>query len=159
MSLSKEQLLIPRIKISEEGYPGMPFEAGGIYTLVPVTDGTFNLWASHTFGIRLEEKEWKRYPSIFRPLQWWQEREESDMPEYVKLTGPITHRVNMPSYMHVSMWEKAEIDYPTMIGQWFSYPDDYQAPYKGGARINAVHFVPATLEEYNAYKASQEVKP
>ena len=35
----------------------------------------------------------EKYPHLFRPLSWWEFREEKDMPEYVKVHGNEIHKV------------------------------------------------------------------
>lgn len=41
----------------------------------------------------LATKEYDKYPHLFRPLSWWEFREEKDMPEYVKVHGNEIHKV------------------------------------------------------------------
>jgi len=64
MTVQIEQLLKPRFKIIAD-YPGNVREIGSISTEI------------HT------AEYFRKFPSNFRELQWWEEREVSEMPEYV----------------------------------------------------------------------------
>ena len=82
--LSTEQLLMPRYKvIAVNGfhYPNSPFLDGEILTeqskgvYISVTkDGTNSFYDRHP----------ENYPHLFKRLEWWEHRDASEMPMYVK---------------------------------------------------------------------------
>jgi hypothetical protein len=66
--MNTEDILKPRYKVIAD-YPRSPYVIGNI-----ISD---------------DDKEYtceymSRFPAIFKPLEWWEDREESDMPKYVK---------------------------------------------------------------------------
>lgn len=63
--MKTEELLKPRFKLIAD-YPGNTQEIGN----VTVEVSTANYF--------------RKYPANFRELQWWEDREIEDMPEYVK---------------------------------------------------------------------------
>lgn len=83
--MSIEQLLNPRVKLSVK-YPGQPVPTGtilhryerGVQVYYVDTPGTI-LTPGCVFEEIVDE-----YPHLFKPLQWWEERKDEDMPEYIK---------------------------------------------------------------------------
>lgn len=78
--MTKEELLKPRYKVIAD-YPGSPYKIGDILFYMK-SYSTVSYLPTTTYCdkfIRIEN-----YPHIFRKLEWWEEREEQDMPEYVK---------------------------------------------------------------------------
>lgn len=67
MPLTVEQLMAVRYKVIAD-YPYSPYKAGQIIT--PNTGSGLHILL-------------KGFPNIFSDLEWWQEREVSEMPEYV----------------------------------------------------------------------------
>lgn len=67
--MTTEELLQPRYKVIAD-YPGNVAYVGEIY--------------EDDICIRWNEQKFKKYPHLFRKLEWWEERDEKDMPEYVK---------------------------------------------------------------------------
>lgn len=78
MPLSKQELLIPRYKVIAD-YPGSHEKVGTIITLgLPNEHDGWDM-------VYLSENEHRlpKYPHIYKWLEWWEEREASDMPEYI----------------------------------------------------------------------------
>src|SRR4051812_36607757 len=48
----------------------------------------------------INENEIDNYPAIFRKLEWWEMREESDMPEYILIKSEP---------FHVTSWEESAL--------------------------------------------------
>jgi hypothetical protein len=67
-TMTVEELLNPRWKVMAD-YPNSPFNVGDIHSFM------FAATAKIVFGT---------WPHLFRELQWWEEREEKDLPKYVK---------------------------------------------------------------------------
>jgi len=74
-----DELLKPRYVLENE-YPECPFNNGDILT----QRGQSNAFGieDNPYGILQEDLD--KFPYLFRKLEWWQERSESEMPEYVK---------------------------------------------------------------------------
>lgn len=70
--MTNEELLSPRYKVIA-GYPGSLYPTGYII------DEADNLE-----GFTFFSTEVHKYPHIFKPLAWYEEREEKDMPSYVR---------------------------------------------------------------------------
>jgi len=88
-TLSVEELMKPRYKVSEEGYPDMIFYSGQILTLSHIDDLT-----KQPFWKSPKRNDWyepffNRFPSIFKRLEWWEERRLEEMPEYIKFYLPL----------------------------------------------------------------------
>lgn len=75
------ELLKPRRKVVAD-YPNSPFRIGDILTLA---EAPVERWDNNRTGMR-HNIEVDLYPHLFRKLEWYEERDEKDMPEYVKST-------------------------------------------------------------------------
>jgi len=64
-----DDLMKPRYKVIAD-YPDNEFSVGEILPDEVVSN---------------EEDEILKYPHLFKKLEWWEERRESEMPEYVKI--------------------------------------------------------------------------
>lgn len=74
MSLTKEQLMAPRYKVIAL----WPFTCN--YKIGYIIHESENLEGATFF-----KTEVHKYPHLFKPLQWWEERLPEEMPEYVKV--------------------------------------------------------------------------
>lgn len=72
----------PRFKCIAD-YPGSDYSVGQI---IPLTNHHSNEFYSRTEDDDVIEQEsfYKQYPHIFKRLQWWEDRDISELPEYVK---------------------------------------------------------------------------
>jgi hypothetical protein len=66
-----QELLKPRYKVIED-YPFSDCKLGEIFTEGKLEAAFFN--------------NLSKYPHLFRKLEWWEERDEKDMPEYLRTT-------------------------------------------------------------------------
>jgi hypothetical protein len=73
-----------------------------------------------------------KFPSVFKPLQWWEHRELSELPEYVKMV----HKNYEYSVQKVSKWD-TETGY-IITEDWGSYQ-------------HLKYFQPATETDYLNY--------
>lgn len=131
MPLTKEQLLMPRVKCVIR-YPDSRFPVGAILyqdfedpELYNFIDANKRLWI-------LESPQ--LYPETFIPLPWWSDRGISDLPEYVKRSDGSIVRV-----LHYG--------YSEGEGELYLVIDDLEIP-------NYMDYLspePSTLEEYAAY--------
>ena len=139
---SKEELLVPRYKVSEQGYPCMPFEPNEILLLDQIDKD--NIFKTGYFFIR-KARFWyesflKSFPSIFRKLEWWEERSIEDMPEYVMNTTPD----NTSQYHKVKQWHQSE-------SKWEPFFAQLVGDVVEDRRFSIAFFQPATFDEYNAF--------
>lgn len=80
-----KDLMQPRVKIMLK-YPDMPFKVGQVLYLI----GVNNYYVDHksiNIGGWISVASVNECRFIFKPLPWHQERDISEMPEYVKLSG------------------------------------------------------------------------
>ncbi len=120
--LSIDELMITRFKVVAN-YPKSTYKIGAII---------------HCFDVKLmNESYFKTYPAIFQLLEWWMERKEGDMPEYVKqLNGESVYKV------------RTHFDYEDSKGWGFV------ADHDGVNRYYSKYF-PATEADYLTYKQSK----
>src|SRR4051812_21904892 len=79
--MTKENLLKPRFKVIAS-YPKSIYAVGDIIYL---PDPNW-MYADETY---CKEDFFEDYPAIFRKLEWWEERDMKDMPEYVSYNYSI----------------------------------------------------------------------
>lgn len=78
-SAKAEELLKPRYKVIAD-WPGGDYLPGDIFTMEPDEDGTMLDKIHFVF-----EHTCKKYPHLFKPLQWYEDRPKEEMPQYVKV--------------------------------------------------------------------------
>lgn len=126
-----EELLKPRYKVVAE-YPGSPLLLEDILTYDE--RGYFYNFNMHCV-INPE-----RYPAIFKPLEWWEERAADEMPEYVKdnYCGEV-HKVS--AWTGINSFGRPLYTYKQKSGN-------------EGQTFVGITIVPATKEEYGQYQSS-----
>jgi hypothetical protein len=80
--MTPEQLLIPRYEVNEHGYPDMIFEPNQIISLNRIDKDGNPYWRLRK-GANWFKPFFNKFPNIFKPLQWWERREEKDLPQFV----------------------------------------------------------------------------
>lgn len=103
-------LLAPKFKVTAK-YLFSPYEIGDI---IETNDNYNSVHLATTNEIEMgEQKEVEHfydindcslYPAIFKKLEWWEEREEKDMPEYVKFKHK-TQFFDQNEVVHVKKWK------------------------------------------------------
>lgn len=80
--MTAEELLLPRVKhIAPYPLSRMYFNVGDIL----IFDGfSYKPMGINPHGISMAKDLIESYPHIFRPMDWWEERREMDMPMYLK---------------------------------------------------------------------------
>jgi hypothetical protein len=120
--MTPEELLKPRYKVIAD-YPGNVQTVGHIYKIIG-NEESIQYWCS--------EKD--KYPHIFKKMEWWEERNKKDLPEYLKSKDEKIGRVD----------------------KWKSNNDT--TPYYavvGRFAWDCRYFTPATKEEYEQYLSQQ----
>jgi hypothetical protein len=84
--MTPEELLKPRYKVIAP-YPDMPFSVGQVLLLQKHKEGWEYTWAEHDGFHSMTDLEMSEFPHLFKEMEWWEEREEKDMPEYVKINA------------------------------------------------------------------------
>jgi hypothetical protein len=155
MPLSVEELLRPRYKVIAD-YFFNPYKLGDIITLPKNNRSVHLTTTSHTdeFGDRVSQAEHyapkviDQYPHLFQPLQWWEDRNSEDMPEYVIEEG---------GHVFKTKWKEGAITengkrpmrmrFEDSFGDWQVIPNVM------------CFFQPATLADYQAYINNQKTTP
>lgn len=154
MSKTVEELLAPRYKVVAK-YFYSPYQIGDIVfgndggrVLLTITSEYSQFMASdmkvENFGhIEILDE----YPALFKKLEWWQEREPDEMPEYVK--SPDFYDEKKIIVTHVD---------GKNCRHHFNSEGYFGLKWSTGGGSLAGHFEPATFEEYSQYIAKQKEK-
>lgn len=135
----KEQLMIPRVEVTN-WYPYSQFNVGDVLTMYRHKLG-YDYYKNGKHQIGAEQVE--KATANFRSLKWYERRELSEMPEYVKI---VDKNFIWDNALCVGSIHKV-INWDAPVGKMKSC---YLEPH----RINELQFnrfSPATLEEYNTY--------
>jgi len=116
--MTTEQLMQPRYKVIAD-YPKSVHIVGRVYEL---NDESHYLI------------EFPKYPHIFRKLEWWEERDVKDLPEYVKVKNNGAIR-KVIEHNYLNLYNSCLI---------------VENP-EGSHKLFYEHLAPATIEEYNQY--------
>lgn len=81
--MTKEELLRPRWKVIAE-FPDSSFILNEI-----IESDTFTTMKDYKYKMEC-------FPALFKKLEWWEERDEKDMPEYLKYKGTDYLRYGSP---------------------------------------------------------------
>lgn len=86
--MDTETLLRNRVILLND-YPRCSYKKGSVFIKTFHPDNETFYWEllDHTNDMQFDWPE--RYPHLFRKLQWWEERAESELPEYVKFYEPL----------------------------------------------------------------------
>lgn len=145
MALSVQDLMNPRYKIIAD-YPGCSFPLGEI--LIPDKAGElYSITAGYSWSVtRIMEKDVRKFPHLVKPLQWWEERSESEMPEYIRINQTWVVKAKKHYVAHPRYGEK---------GKWFEAADSSAIePFYAYSSVSG----PATETEYNDYLQSLKQK-
>lgn len=95
MEMTKQELMIQRWKCISN-FPGNTYYVGEVFTLPLNCDKQQMVLSNGVDEIDIDIDPLD-YPSIFERLEWWEEREEKDLPEYVRYKGCSFLRLGYPS--------------------------------------------------------------
>lgn len=131
--LSTEQLMKPRYKVIAD-WPGSRFRIGQILK----QDFTTAFRNDNGIGNYNVDK----YPNLFKELHWWEERDEKDMPEYIKFVDDYMDFKSGAVYK-CEKWSEHDdmIEFRTGVGKYDLH----------GVPPSFNQLLPATLSEYTAY--------
>lgn len=138
----KDKYLVPRYKIMVD-HPGNVYEVGKV---LPVDTRFFipYLGVSNTLEPKIEEAtaHFKKYPAIFKPLEWWEDRTLDEMLD-VKFIKVVKYE---------GYWREGDIvivtDYEvdTKNKKLLRYKIEYNHI------ATPTHCIPASKEEYDEFK-------
>lgn len=137
-----EMLLRPRYRVIAD-YPGCPFDVDEILVQDLNTVGEIFVNIHHVDHSR-QDRNWigpdqiGKYPHLFQPLAWYQDREVADMPQYLK-SGYEVYKVEH----HFKML--SHHDDKTIYDQWSHFIST------NGTSRNYIFYLPATEAEYIQY--------
>lgn len=159
MSKTVEELLKPRIKCVIR-YPDSPFPVGAILEQDFEESNIYNYLDSLNRYWMLEDPQ--LYPEVFKKLEWWEGRTLKEMPAYVKVIREDCAK-DTGLYCKVYKWHTYDDKFPLVEGQLGAELEGYKPPYILNSRfnfegqiygrLNATHLLPATAEEYEAFKS------
>ena len=156
--MSTEELLKQRVKVIAP-YPNSPYMVGEILTEFFFDNG------NSYFSVNDNEKTYpdrvissgtiNECPNIFRKMNWWEERELKDMPEYLKQTGMVDGADNpIPDW-----YLKVKKHFNAGNGEW---RDDSinifcidKCDRTIGTNMSYSGFEPTTREEYEQHQLSK----
>ena len=131
--MTNEILMIPRVEIINLWPNCSKFKVGDILTNFK---GFYRIWGKVK---SIPASEVDKNNHIFNPLEWYEKREEKDMPMYVK-----SENCKMFGVLKVTKWDG---DY----NRWHHlFSDDFKVGSES-ISIDVRHCLPATKEEYNQY--------
>lgn len=137
--LTKEELLKPRYKVIA-AYPMCLRKVG---TVLDNCGKSLSGNYLYDLGKDTWDSEYlDKYPHLFKRLEWWEERELPQMPEYLK--GPDGGVVKPTMY---------SLGYPFAF---YTGEMEKKGKFKGMEEpFNLAAFLPATEEEYNSFRETQ----
>jgi hypothetical protein len=97
--MTNEDLMKERIKVIA-GWPDSKWPIGTILTKHSTKKDWFCINDYILIGLR--EDAILKHPHLFKPLQWWEERYERDMPQYLKVksTGAVLRVSDLVSMVY-----------------------------------------------------------
>lgn len=133
-----EELLKPRYKVVADFPQGVfKFQVGEILEKKGI----------HFTGQAksINENEIDKYPHLFKKLEWWEDRKESDMPEYLKVNTEKTSLFigDLHKVRELHLFPDPET-LNINASKHYVLLEDKSNFY----RFNLSHFIPATKEEY-----------
>lgn len=134
-------LMAPRIKVIAPG-PLMENKVGSLLKVMfdgeDYSFGIKTISTQHFFPI----DEFKQWPYMFKILEWWEEREESQMPEYLKYYEETTLEFVLKVERYKTHNDKKS--FWSFEYLWENEPDI--------KRMALTGLVPATKEDYEDYQ-------
>lgn len=104
--MTPTELKQPRYKVIAD-YPGNPFPVGTI--LIPdLSHGElYSPIAGYSLSAqRIYEKDAHKYSHLIEKLEWWEDRADDEMPEYVRFTKQYCGQLEGSVYKTCEDWTK-----------------------------------------------------
>ncbi len=156
MSLSVEKLLEQRFKVIAD-YPHSPYKIGDLVE-IPDSSTSYHCTTTKAYNSFTEEMcdsanyfsilQIENYKHLFRKLEWWEERDISEMPEYVKEEG---------GKIYLASWVLKDKNYPIKM-ILYEAPNELQCAEYYVTKKVMCFFEIATESEYLQYQ-SKVIEP
>lgn len=137
--MTNEELMTPRFKVIGD-YPNSLFKIDEILT------GDERIYCDEN------SKRYSDFPNIFKPLEWWEERNIEDLPKYLKFNEVIRTSFTSINDEEEPFIHKVKVHQRYSTDTYFRYSSFYEfvsewkdQPY------NYNQFLPSTEEEYLEY--------
>lgn len=143
-----EELMKPRRKVIAD-YPGARFPVGEILHVCQSVQEADELKPQKGHSAVMNEYgQFDKYPHLFKPLEWHEDRELNEMPEYVKVNTGKT-RLFLGNVLKVRFWKLnvAKNMYCSLEEDLGALADLF--------RYDPGTFTPATETEYNEYQKTK----
>ena len=138
--MTPEELMIPRYKVINV-WPDMGYIGEGGFSMNEV----FHPNAKHG-NLYYNGCDVTKYPHLFKKLEWWERRELSEMPKYIKCV--IDCRIPDGAVL-ISNWEYfGSVKVISHVG--------FDTERNHSFWIDPNYFVPATESEYNTFIESKK---
>jgi hypothetical protein len=144
--MTKEELLIPRYKCIAP----MPFDRDKLYNVGDIFTDDGKVAVRNQHGDPVYPIDWATYPHLFKPLHWWEERELSELPEYIMFAKDYAGFKDGQVFK-TENWNKQNEAAGYCIG-FLTGTGEYD---KCAVPINC-GLLPATKEEYESYIRQKE---
>lgn len=138
--MTKEELLKERYKMIAD-YPGSPCYVGDILTFEGSKIVEMFVNGQNADADFIIAAEIIKYPHLFRKMEWWEERKESEMPLFLKDIGD-------GEIFKVREWLRND---EAVI----HLNDNKKQNHTGFHQASAHHFLPSDESEYNQYIQKQ----
>lgn len=133
---TQEELMQLRYKVIAD-WPKSRYNVGDIIPVTEISD-----WYYYYHDPAISNTMIDKYPHLFKKLDWWEDLEPDDMPEYVKVN---MKRTVLPygDIIHVETWES--VNYIDNNG---SNATDFYCTI-AGYKYHVGNVLPATQSEYD----------
>jgi hypothetical protein len=118
--MTVEELLIPRFKVIAD-YPTM--DRNGNYMVGDILTDNGKTAVLKQNGDAVFVCEWKKYPHLFKKLEWWEERNIEDMPKYI-----LGQNRGDWHYVKTAVWIMGGSSYPETTVDGITYYAPYATP-------------------------------
>lgn len=133
--LTSEELMKPRYKVVAD-YPHIEMDQHGVGDII----SPYGMGFVHPEKVK---EQYDSFPHLFKKLEWWEERNIDDMPEYLKSEYKMLEVVEV---YKISGYET------NTFGEFFAKTPDSET---GKLFIRNADAMPATKEEYDSFKSKQ----
>lgn len=131
--MTKEELLQPRYRVIAN-FPQQNSPIGHIYELKKMELAKMGT-------IEEMEKYFNQYPALFKKVEWWENREVKDLPQYLKCIETPDQKISVGQILKIK-------DY---FGDDLGYCGRSEDVQENICVLNTNCYVPATEEEFENY--------
>ena len=147
-------LMTPRVKVIAL-YPKCGFKIGDI--LYVAEDGTGWSYMADIGLYHNSVDNVSDYSANFQPIPWWSDREDNEMPQYIRITGfgCTVEQGGIAKVVGTGIFPDEGRCIGNEGNRYVFIEDKYKEQY-GHNRMNCRNCIPATETEYNEYLKQKE---